>query len=244
MRARARIILLSLAAVLAVAFAVAVLLERPSDHGSPASSSSGSGSATDSATSVPSASGFDGAALPANVRARGFTLTDLVPSTGPAGPTGPTGPAGRSRRQTVSLSAYRGQVVVLAFLYSTCGPTCIVIAQQIRGALDELGGRAPAVLIVSADATADTPANVRRFLARVSLSGRVHYLGGSPARLRTVWHAYGAIPASAGRAAFANSASVLLIDPHGFERVLFQAEQLTPEGLAHDIRKLQNEPMG
>ena len=65
-----------------------------------------------------SASGFDGAALPAIV-AHDFTLTDQY-------------------GHLVSLSDYRGQVVVLAFLYSTCGPTCIVIAQQIRGALDEL----------------------------------------------------------------------------------------------------------
>ena len=140
----------------------------------------------------------------------------------------------------MSLSSYRGQVVVLAFLYSTCGPTCIVIAQQIRGALDELPRPVP-VLIVSADPTADTPLRVRRFLAHVSLTGRVHYLTGSPAQLRAVWHAYGVTPASAGRAAFDNFASVFLIDPSGFERVIFGMEQLTPEGLAHDIRRLQSE---
>lgn len=97
------------------------------------------------------------------------------------------------------------------------------------------------VLIVSADPSADTPARVRRFLGQVSLSGRVHYLTGSAAQLRAVWHAYGAIPASAGQAAFTSSASVFLIDPSGLERVLFPVEQLTPEGLAHDIRKLEAE---
>jgi protein SCO1/2 len=215
MRSRARIVLLSLATVLVVAFAVAVLLDRPSRN-SPAGSS----------TSSPSAPGFNGAALPAHVRARDFTLTSLIAPTGQHG----GGP--------VSLSSYRGQVVVLAFLYSTCGPTCIVIAQQIRGALDELPHPVP-VLIVSADPAADTPARVRRFLARVSLIGRVRYLTGSPTRLRAVWHAYGAIPASAGRTGFERSASVFLIDPSGFERVLFGVEQLTPEGLAHDIGRLQ-----
>ncbi len=72
----------------------------------------------------------------------------------------------------MSLSSYRGQVVVLAFLYSTCGATCTLIAQQIRGALDELPQPVP-VLIVSADPAADTPASVARFLARVSLTGRI-----------------------------------------------------------------------
>ncbi len=218
---RARIILLSLTTILVITFALAVLLDQPATHAP-------TNAPTSSTTNAPSASGFDGAALPAHIRAHEFTLTSL------------SAPTGQHAGASVSLSAYRGQVVVLAFLYSTCGATCIVIAQQIRGALDELGGDPVPVLIVSADPAADTPASVNRFLAQVSLKGRVHYLTGSKAQLRAVWHAYGAIPASAGRAAFADSASVFLIDPSGNERVLFPVEQLTPEGLAHDIRRLRS----
>jgi protein SCO1/2 len=217
MRPRARIVLLAATTVLVVAFALAVLLDRPATR-SPATQISSTGATTTGAS--PTSSGFDGAALPANVRAHDFTLTDRS-----------------DKDRAVSLGQYRGQVVVLAFLYSTCGPTCIVIAQQIRGALDELARPVP-VLFVSADPAADTPARVRRFLAQVSLTGRARYLTGSPSQLRTVWRAYGAIPASAGRSAFDDSASVLLIDPRGLERVIFPVEQLTPESLAHDVRKL------
>jgi len=216
MRSRARIVVLSLATIVVVAFALAVALDRPASR-SPTSSSS---------PSTPSASGFDGAALPPNIRARDFTLTSL------------NAPAGQPAGESVSLSTYRGHVVVLTFLYSSCGATCVVIAQQIRGALDELAHPVP-VLIVSAAPAADSATSVRRFLAQVSLAGRVHYLTGSHIQLRAVWHAYGAIPASAGRSAFDNSASVFLIDPAGFERVVFGVEQLTPEGLAHEIGKLQ-----
>jgi hypothetical protein len=53
-----------------------------------------------------------------------------------------------------------------------------------------------------------------------------------------VWRAYGVVPASAGRRSFDRFASVLLLDRSGRARVLFQSEQLTPEALAHDIRKL------
>jgi cytochrome oxidase Cu insertion factor (SCO1/SenC/PrrC family) len=95
------------------------------------------------------------------------------------------------------------------------------------------------VLIVSADPAADTPARVSGFLAETSLADRVHYLSGPPTRLPSVWRAYRIAPASAGRAAFARSASVLLLDARGRERVLFGLEQLTPETLAHDIRRLQ-----
>ena len=73
----------------------------------------------------------------------------------------------------------------------------------------------------------------------MSLTGRVHYLTGSSAQLRPIWRAYRVHPASAGRVAFDRFAFLLLLDARGRERVLFEPEQLTPEALAHDIRKLQ-----
>jgi cytochrome oxidase Cu insertion factor (SCO1/SenC/PrrC family) len=127
---------------------------------------------------------------------------------------------------------------VLAFLYSRCGASCVVIAQQIRGALDELPRPVP-VLMVSADPAADTRASVGHFLDQVSLSGRVRFLTGPLGQLRSVWRAYRIAPAVRGRAAFERNPAVLLLDGRGRERVLFGLEQLTPESLAHDIRKLQ-----
>jgi protein SCO1/2 len=183
------------------------------------SGSSSSTSGSSATQSVPAgASGFDGAALPSGVSAPAFSLRDQAGA-------------------PVSLAAYRGQVVIVAFLYSSCGSACVVIAQQIRGALDELRKAVP-VLVITADPAADTPSSVRRFLRQVSLSGRVHWLSGSAAQLRRVWHAFRVLPASAGRAAFARTASVFLIDRGGHERVIFQLEQLTPEALSHDVRKL------
>ena len=128
-------------------------------------------------------------------------------------------------------------MTIVAFPYSTCGATCAVIAQQIRGALDELTQPVP-VLLISADPNADTRARARSFLADASLSGRASYLSGSRAQLRAVWRSFRVVPASAGRAAFDRSASVFLLDRTGHERVVFQLEQLTPEALSHDIRKL------
>lgn len=168
----------------------------------------------------PSQGGFEGAALPGKP-APGFSLTDQY---------------GR----TISLASLRGGPVVLAFLYSRCGGPCVLIAQQIRGALDELGEDPVAVVIVSADPGGDTPSAVRRFLAEVSLSGRVHYLTGSGAQLSPVWKAYGVRPASAGASTFAKYAMVRLLDSQGRERVLYGPEQLTPEALVHDIGKLRS----
>src|SRR2546428_3381344 len=98
----------------AVAVALVLLLTRPSRV-------SEHGSAPVSTDSI---SGFAGAALPAAAPARDFALTD------------------QSGRR-VSLEAFRGQATVLAFLSTTCGAPCTLIAQQVRGALDELARPVP-----------------------------------------------------------------------------------------------------
>ena len=73
----------------------------------------------------------------------------------------------------------------------------------------------------------------------MSLTGRVQYLTGPRSRLRALWRAYRITPASVSRAQFDRFASLLLLDGRGRERVLFEPDVLTPEALAHDIRKLQ-----
>ncbi|HEY5045393.1 MAG TPA: SCO family protein [Solirubrobacteraceae bacterium] len=219
MRPRSRI-LLALTTVVVLAFALVVILDRPATR-SPAGAATNGTSM--SVAEHASSSGFDGALLPGKVRAPDFTLTDQ-----------------RGRR--VSLGQYRGRVTILTFLSSACPPTCPLVAQQIRGALDELGGAGGhpiPTLIVSADPAADTPAAVRRFLGEAALTGRVEYLTGARAQLQPIWRAYNVVPAQLGNANSPHPAAVLVIDRGGQERDLFQVEQLTPEALAHDIRKLQ-----
>jgi protein SCO1 len=152
---------------------------------------------------------FEGAAYPAGVRAPDFTLADL---------------SGRD----VSLSGQRGHVVALTFLPGSCR-TCLLVAEQIRGALDELGGSASVRTIFVA---ALSRGQATAFLSKTSLLGRVSYLTADEARLRPVWRAYRVLPHSE------NAVTVLLIDKHGFQRVAFGIEQITPEALAHDIRLL------
>jgi protein SCO1 len=178
--------------------------------------------------------GFEGAALPAGVRAPGFTLSDQ-----------------HGRR--VSLSAYRGRVVALAFVSASGCRACVLVAQQLRGALDELGSAAGGVraVFVTVAPRADTPAHVGGFLRAASLAGRAAYLTGTTAALEGVWRAYAvAVPRARTHARARGAAAgapttpaeaattVLLIDRTGAERVVFGLEQITPEGLSHDIRLL------
>jgi protein SCO1/2 len=140
--------------------------------------------------------------------------------------------------EPVSLRDYRGRVVVLTFLYTTCRDTCPLTATQIRGALDDLGEDVPA-LAVSVDPVNDTPERARQFLFKRGLGqDRMRFLLGSRRDLQPIWKAYGIRPQGE---AFDHSAYVLLIDRRGRQRIGFPVEQLTPEGLAHDIRRLQAE---
>jgi protein SCO1/2 len=157
---------------------------------------------------------FAGATYPPGIVAPGFKLRD-------------------EQGHTVSLSDYRGKVVALTFISSDCR-TCTLVAQQLRGALDELGSPATVgTIFVSTNPQADTPARVARFLDTTSLTGRAVYLTGSRRNLERVWGGYHVRTTEDG-------ITVVLIDPTGVERVAFGIEQVTPEGLAHDIRLLRD----
>jgi protein SCO1/2 len=143
--------------------------------------------------------------------------------------------------QRTTLGQYRGQVVILTFMYSTCQNTCPVEAQQIRAALDQLGQNIP-TLAVSVDPSQDTPINAQRFLFKESLVGRMRFLLGTHAELAPIWKAYGIEPETGTNAKQSDhSAYVMLVDRRGQLRDGFPDSQLTPEALAHDIRILQSQ---
>ncbi len=181
--------------------------------------------ATVAATGRPSvtasAPGFAGALAPAGLPVMGFNLRD-------------------QNGTPASLAQYRGQVTILTFMYSTCQDTCPVMAQQIRGALDDLPAPVP-TLAVSVDPVNDTALNARRFVSHASLTGRMRFLLGTRAQLARVWHSYAIAPQLGTSRHSDHSSYVFVLDRSGRERVGFPLDQLTPDALAHDVRRLQRE---
>ncbi len=167
--------------------------------------------------------GWAGAVSPPGVPVRDFALRDQD-----------------GRLQT--LRRYRGRIVILTFLYSTCQDTCPVAASTIRAALDDLPRDVP-VLAVSVDPRNDTPQSAKRFLLRRSVNGRMQFLLGTQAQLAPVWRAYGVKPQLPGSPStdprYEHSARILLLDRTGRQRIAFPITQATPEAIAHDIRRLQ-----
>lgn len=168
-------------------------------------------------------SAFAGPVFAANLRAPSFSLTD-------------------QDGKRASLSQYRGQVVVLSFMYSRCSDACPLMATEIRGALDRLppAVRVP-VLAISVDPARDSRKSARAFLAREDMTGRMRFLLGAPRDLRHVWKRYAIQPEfdrSGRQYRYGHSAYVMLIDRRGFLRVGFPASQLVPEDLVHDLKLL------
>jgi protein SCO1/2 len=141
--------------------------------------------------------------------------------------------------ELIRLSAQRGHVVLLTFLYTHCPDLCPLTASRLNAALRTVGSRNAEVLAVSVDPWGDTPAAVRRFVRERQLLPSFHYLTGRPATLRRIWLAYHA----SSTAAPATSDGVdhtlytLLVDKRGRGRVLYDATA-QPGAIAHDIRLL------
>ncbi|MBW3607039.1 MAG: SCO family protein [Actinobacteria bacterium] len=144
------------------------------------------------------------------------------------------------RGDMLHLSEMRGKPVVVTFLYTTCRDTCPLTAQQIRIALDDLGHDVP-VVAVSVDPANDTARRARAFLLKQGLEGRMRWALGSTEELQRLWKAYGIQPQSEDAE---HTASTVLLDKRGVQRVGFAASVLTPAGLAHDIAKLEREGSG
>jgi protein SCO1/2 len=163
-------------------------------------------------------SAFEGAQLPPGIRAPDFKLLD-------------------ERGKRVTMKEYRGKPVVVTFLYSHCQDTCPIQAQQIKGALDNLGHDLPA-LAISVDPPGDDPRSVARFNDEQGVTGRLRWVLGRESQLRRLWEGYHTTSQSPQSE---HMARLVLVDKRGFQRIGYPSSQVTPERLAHDLRLLEKE---
>jgi protein SCO1/2 len=161
------------------------------------------------------ASPFEGATTPPGVRAPDFSLRD-------------------QDGEPVSMRALRGRPVVVTFLRSKCDESCGPQAQQIKGALNDLGRDVP-VLAVSVDPREDTPSAARHFLEEQGMVGRMDLVLGSRKELEPLWKGFAIQPQERR---LEHQARIALIDARGFQRVGFPLDQATPERIAHDLAVL------
>jgi protein SCO1/2 len=158
---------------------------------------------------------FAGATLPGGVPAPDFDLRD-------------------QDGKRVRMREFRGQPVLVTFLYSTCQDTCPAQAQTAKGALNILGHDYPTVAI-AVDPANDTEQHAQSFLLKTRMNGRMHFVLGTKRELSPLWRDYHVQPQSITQD---HTGRFVLVDPKGFQRVAFPLAKATPEALAHDVRIL------
>jgi protein SCO1 len=158
---------------------------------------------------------FEGATLPAGLRAPEVGLED-------------------EEGEVVRMADLRGEPAIVTFLYSNCDDSCPAQAQQVKGALNQLGRDVPA-LAISVDPANDTAQSARAFLSEQRMTGRLRFVLGPREELRRVWRGYGVQPQLDD---LDHTARIVLVDGDGVQRVGYPLGEVTPERLAHDLRLL------
>jgi protein SCO1/2 len=147
------------------------------------------------------------------------------------------------RGVSVGLEDFRGQPVVLAFLYTGCPDVCRLTGAGLRQTAELLGDDARRVqlLAISVDPAGDDPAAVRRYLARYALTDRMLYLTGPAEALAPVWERYHLfVNSDRTQGLEAHTDALFLLDRGGRERALLRSD-FDPAELAGGLRALLRE---
>ena len=82
----------------------------------------------------------------------------------------------------MSLEEFRGQVVLVGFVYGHCQTLCPVTAQEVLRAA-RMASSAPVVVLVTLDPWRDTPARLAALAQTWNLGPDQYLLGGTPAEV-------------------------------------------------------------
>jgi cytochrome oxidase Cu insertion factor (SCO1/SenC/PrrC family) len=129
----------------------------------------------------------------------------------------------------VSLRSFRRRPVILTFIDPVCRSLCPLEAQQLSQVVRDLGPKqAPALLAVSVNPSADTPANFSEDARAWRLPSTWRWATGPSHKLARVWRSY-AIAVGKTRVTLAgvtvdevvHTEAAYLVDGNGYERALY-----------------------
>ena len=124
--------------------------------------------------------------------------------------------------QPVSLHQFRGKVVLLAFIDSTCTNVCplITAAMTETKSLLATAGRQVRLLAVNANPHAAAVGDVRAYSRDHGMLNQWDFLTGSPAQLAAVWKAYG-MAVQIRRGLIDHTPALFVIGPGGGEQRVY-----------------------
>ncbi|MDA8345195.1 MAG: SCO family protein [Thermaerobacter sp.] len=124
--------------------------------------------------------------------------------------------------KTVSLSQFKGKVVVLAFVDSACTTVCPLTTESMKLALDLLGPAAGRVQLLGVNANPQhlSLEDVAAYTTAHGLTRNWLFLTGTVAQVRAVWRNYG-IYVKIVKGALDHTPALYVIDAKGRENRLF-----------------------
>lgn len=143
-----------------------------------------------------------------------------------------------STGKTFDISAQRGKVVLLTWLYVNCPDICPTIVSNLKVAQTKLGDKAEdlTIVAVSTDPERDTPKAVNKFLAARGMNGRMQYLVGDEGALGRAWKTWGIVaePAAANPELIEHSSPIYGISASGKITTLYPAN-FKPDQIVNDV---------
>jgi len=147
--------------------------------------------------------------------------------------------------QRASLSALRGKVVAITFIYTTCVDTCPLLTAKMAGLQGRLGGDfGPRVqfLSITVDPARDTPEVLKRYAGAHGAQGAGWaFLTGTPSEIQVVAKHYGVYYRKTSRGDVDHTFLTSLVDQDGILRVQYLGVRFDPNELLRDLQALVRE---
>ena len=146
----------------------------------------------------------------------------------------------------VSLADFRGKVVAVAFIFTSCADACPLLTAKMAQVQDELGpefGARIAFVSITVDPERDTPAVLKQYAQNfgANFAGWA-FLTGDPVVLREVERSYGVFTAKAVDGNLDHTFLTSVVDRQGTLRVQYLGVRFDPEEFRRDLLGLLDEP--
>lgn len=145
----------------------------------------------------------------------------------------------------VTLTDFRGKVVAVTFIYTSCTSTCPVLTPMMSFVQDQLGrdfGRNIVFVSITIDSERDTPQVLKEYAQSfgADLNGWT-FLTGSSAVIREVARRYGVVTSKNAFGDLDHTFLTSIVDQRGILRVQYAGVRFDPEEFKRDLVGLLRE---
>jgi protein SCO1 len=145
----------------------------------------------------------------------------------------------------VALADFRGKVVVVTFIYTSCADTCPVLTAMMAHVQDQLGhdfGVKVVFVSITVDPERDTTAALKQYAETfgADLNGWT-FLTGTPGTIRDVTRQYGVFASKTASGDVDHTFLTSIIDQRGVLRVQYLGVRFNPDEFRNDLLTLLKE---